>query len=246
MIVDVTPVLRREPDTVAEAVDVHARLTALSDWVAARKKAVAGWVEGRALDRLAEDGAAPTWRVDGGTALLTDPAPRPAVADQETFARWFVRDVCDADPDTSGRDVPFADGRVRRLATATVPSDVLLDFLDEGVDHVTLTAAIVVVDDWLLSATLLDDLIVGKVGADANGRPRVAVDGLAAVDTTTGELVPGVVVQPPTARTVQIRPSAATKKQIRAELLTILGPAALPEAYDDEPAGGTSGQTEET
>lgn len=246
MTTELTPIAHT-PTSIADAIAVHARLGALADWTAERKRAVAGWVDGRAQTRLAEDGAAPTWRTDVGTALLTDPKPKASIVDVDTFARWYVREVRGEDPDVeavgpSGPSarVAFGDAAVRETS-ATVPSDVLLAFLhdwtaasaahpDRRADTypaavAPLVAAIDVSARWTLSGTLLDDLIDGKVGAVGSGHPRIVVDGetLAAIDLITGEVVPGVAVNPPTRRAVQMRPTPQCKRQVRAELDSLLG-----------------------
>lgn len=221
------------PATIADAVVLHARLGALGDWVKARQAAVRGFVEDRALARMEEDGAAPTWRVDGGTALLTDPAPRPSIVDVEAFGRWYAREVAEHDPDRAGDVVTF--GPVIRRTVASATSDALLDFLanieDHGPDRAAATLAdlVDVEDRWELSETLLDDLLDGRVGATLPDRPRLVVDpsALALIDTATGEVVPGTSVAPPGRRTVQIRPSTATKKAAASELIALVGPPAL-------------------
>lgn len=224
------------PTTIADAVVLHARLGALGDWVKARQAAVRGFVEDRALARMEEDGAAPTWRVDGGTALLTDPAPRPSIVDVEAFGRWYAREVAEHDPDRAGDVVTF--GPVIRRTVASATSDALLDFLanieDHGPDRAAATLAdlVDVEDRWELSETLLDDLLTGKTGTVDPGRPRVAlvngdVQGWSAVDTATGEVVPGIRVAGPGRRTVQIRPSTATKKAAAADLRALVGPPEL-------------------
>jgi hypothetical protein len=228
--------LTDEPATVAGALDLHARLSALSAWIDDRKRAVTGWTLARGLARKAEDGAAPTWRLDAGTVVLTDPKPTPRVADVEAFARWYVVEVLDKDPDLDDRDVDYAMGRVVRRRTATAPASALLDFLDglvaaEGyADDVRATAsalstAIAVDDVWLIDDSLLADLL----SAGERARLVAVADGWVAIDPTTGEEVPGVRVAPPAKPTIQMRPTPDVKTTLRAELDRLLGRPELEE-----------------
>jgi hypothetical protein len=233
--------LTARPTTIADAVVLHARLGALSDWIGDRQKAVRGFVEARALTRMDEDGAAPTWRVDGGTALLTDPTPRVTIDDPDAFARWYVAEVLGADPDADPDDrrVFFDDDRILRQARASVDEAALLDLaaLPADADDATAAAAartvaarVETVTQWAVPAGLPDDLLAGKAGTADPDRPRVRLvdaDGWLPIDTATGEVVPGLRVAPPGRRTVQIRPAAATKKAVAAELRDLIGPPAL-------------------
>lgn len=238
---EIQTVLHREPTSIAEALDLDVRLGALSGWVNDRKRAVSGWVKAKAEARLVEDGAAPTWRLDDGTVLLTDPDPRPRIADTEAFGRWYVTELLDRDPDEepeSGYVIRF-DDRVGRRVVARAASGDLLAFLDEHAaggstaDAADLLAGrIEVEEEWLVGEATLDEMVKGKAHAVESGKPRLMVDEdrLMVVDKATGEApVPGTAVAAPNERGVQMRPSTDAKERVRAELDTLLGRAALGE-----------------
>lgn len=244
---EIQTVLHREPSSIAEALDLDVRLGALSGWVNDRKRAVSGWVAVKAEARLAEDGAAPTWRLDDGTVLLTDPDAKPRIADTEAFGRWYVTNLLDRDPDEepeSGYVMQF-DERVARRVVARASSGDLLAFLDAHAAAArvsdaatrarivdTLADRIEVEAEWLVSEAALDVMVKGKAHALDAGKPRLVVDSdrLVVVDRATGEApVPGTVVSPPGKRTVQMRPSTDAKDRVRSELDGLLGRAALGE-----------------
>jgi len=247
---EVQGVLHREPTSIAEALDLDARLGALSGWVNDRKRAVSGWVHDKAEARREEDGAAPTWRMDQGTVLLTDPDPKPRLTDHEAFGRWYVTVLLGRDPDEKSPEGEYLlrfDNRVARRVVATCPSDVLLAFLNaeaaefaranDGMmatvpreEIFALTSAIHVEEQWMAEPEILDALVAGKVHANQDtGKPRVILNptALALIDRDTGESIPGTTVSPPSKRSVQMRPSADTKTEVRAELDRLLGPAEL-------------------
>ena len=236
---EVQGVLHREPTSIAEALDLDARLGALSGWVNDRKRAVSGWVHDKAEARREEDGAAPTWRMDQGTVLLTDPDPKPRLVDHEAFGRWYVTVLLDRDPDEEAPEGEYLlrfDDRVARRVVATCPSDVLLAFLDARADDDSgyvagrlLADRIEVDEEWLADPEILDALVAGKAHPRDDGKPRVILNAtaLTLVDRDTGEAVPGTQVSPPNKRSVQMRPSADTKTEVRAELDRLLGPAEL-------------------
>lgn len=237
---EIQTVLHREPTSIAEALDLDVRLGALSGWVNDRKRAVSGWVQAKAEARLAEDGAAPTWRLDDGSVLLTDPDPKPRISNADEFGRWYVADLLDRDPDEVAEDgyVLRFDDRVARRVVATCPSQALLAFLDEHaaggslVDAADLLAGrIEVEEEWLVAEDTLDSMVKGKAHALDAGKPRLIVDkqSLIVVDVETGGLVPGTSVSPATKRTVQMRPSTEAKDRVRSELDGLLGAAALGE-----------------
>lgn len=233
---DVESVLHREPSSIAEAMDLHLRLGTLSSWVDDRKKAVAGWVQDRAETRLAEDGAAPTWRLPQGTVVLTDPVPSARIVDQEAFARWYVTAFLGRDPDEAPEErAHWFDDRVMRRTVAHAESVDLLDFLDADAagdpGAVNLLRGRISVDvEWLVGDATLDDLLAGKLHHLAGERPALVVDTdrLVVVDQATGEApIPGTTVSPPNRRTVQMRPGTNAKQQVRSELNELLGSAAL-------------------
>jgi|GEM_PF-6210371 len=240
---NVTTTLDRAPSSIADALDISVRLGALSGWVNDRKQAVSEWVQTKAEERLAEDGAAPTWRLDEGTVLLTNPSAKPRVQDPEAFGRWYVEELLEQDPDerpAEGYVMEWGSLVARRTEASTGSVD-LLTFLDEfaaagseGEEACAVAAALVdrveVEERWLVGDDLLDALIEGKAHT-VDDLPRVVVldDPLVVVDRATGEAVPGTAVTAPRARNVQMRPSTATKDRMRAELDTLLGSAALTE-----------------
>lgn len=235
---DITPVLgalSHQPGSVADALDVHLRLTVLSAWVAERKSTVADWLKAKGEARLAEDGAAPTWRLDDGTVLLTDPKPKPAVEDRAAFAVWYEA----------------AGGTVERRRTATATPDVLLRFYDSAIRAVDaaedeyatkmalaagyLLRAMDVTEDVLLPEDVLDGLLAGDDLPDPDVGARVVIhypvnpveEGQRdpyLVDVVTGERVPGTTVRPAGPRTVQVRPDTKAKTRVRGELDRLLGP----------------------
>ena len=242
---EVDTVLREEPTSIAEALDLDVKLAALSGWVNDRKRAVAGWVQTKAEGRLAEDGAAPTWRLDDGVVLLTDPEAKPRIADSEAFARWYVANLLGRDPDEEhdqGEYVRWFDDRVARRTHARADSTDLLRFLDgmaqaltgDADDAVAVAEALVsevqTDEEWMVGEATLADLLAGKLYPSEGERPRISTDTnrLVLVDAETGETpIPGTVVAPPSARAVQMRPSADAKKRVRSELDRLLGPAEL-------------------
>lgn len=230
---DDTPlgVLRHEPASVAEALDVHMRLSALAAWVSERKGHVSDWLKAKGEARLVEDGAAPTWRLDDGQVILTDPKPKPAVDDREAFAAWYEQ----------------AGGTVDRRRTATAPDHALLRFHDEVTPHLgtpvrgpeygpaafiviaagDLHEAITVTEDVILPDDVLDWLLAGDDLPDPDVGARVQVHDsgkdIYLVDTVTGEKVPGTVVRPANARGIQVKPTPDAKARVRAELDRLLG-----------------------
>lgn len=243
---DITPVLgalSHQPGSVADALDVHLRLTVLSAWVNERKSTVADWLKAKGEARLAEDGAAPTWRLTDGQVILTDPKPKPAIEDRDAFAAWYE--------DASGELL------IRRRTATVDPPDALLSLVD-AVNHPDaksqdytaseryvcdvlapaaeeLAKAITVTEDVLLPEDVLDGLLSGDDLPDPDLGARVVIhypvnpveEGQRdpyLVDTTTGERVPGTTVRPAGPRTVQVRPDTKAKTRVRAELDRLLGP----------------------
>lgn len=248
--VDVPSILRHRPHSIADALDVHLRLTVLSAWVNERKGHVADWLKAKGEARIAEDGAAPTWRLTDGTVLLTDPQPKPAVDDRERFGAWYTYNVVGVqtpvDPQPDAPDVIDAYCQVYAeisIISGGLAADPLATFAAEvkaaeGDDARVARAARMLVDatrtrvEWVVSETLLDDLLAGTVAATDDAGPRCVIhtpdEGDAyVVDTVTGERVPGVVVRPAGQRTVQVRPNAKARTRVRGELDNLLGAPAL-------------------
>ena len=235
--------LRTEPTTVAGAFDVYTRLSTLESWVADRKRAVRDWTQGLAEARKAEDGAAPTWRLDGGSVTLTDPQPTPRITDAEAFVRWWLESVEGTDPDLYDDDYDefafeTALGKIVRRRVAAAASGDLLDFLrrlaapadDCDVAYAaahTLAETLQVDVEWVLPADALD-VALAPPSKDARVKVVKAADGWAMIDTD-GERVPGVTVAPPGKPAIQVRPSTEVKERLRAELDDVIGPAPLTE-----------------
>lgn len=223
----VAPLLR-EPDSVADAVDVDLRLGALGDWLKERRDYVRGWLLAHARDRRDEDGAAPTWRIDGATVSLTDPHPKPYVADDDAFGRWYAArqgvDPDDVDVLPGGLAHLTDDVAVRAAVTASdaalsafVGAMQAIDPLDrDGVARVaeTFRSRVTVERRVVVSQGLLDRLI------DANEAVVAGTDdgGYCVVAGGSGEVIPGVSVRPPGESTIQIRPSQAVRGSVRREL----------------------------
>lgn len=238
---DLRDTLHEDPATVAQAADLHVRLTVLSAWVNERKKAIEAWTKGRGEARLAEDGAAPTWRPpDFGTVVLTNPQPHPYVADPDRFAPWYITHVIERDPTDLEAPALFGVDRVRR---ARVSEEQLLVFddligplplpvTDPAMLRAVLDAAVLlslatdVYEEWVVSEQLLDSLLDGSTAA-VDGKPRFVVADTQVVDVTTGEPVPGLAVAPAKPHQVQFRPSTKTKEQVARELRDLIGPPAL-------------------
>lgn len=244
-------ILRREPSTVAEALDIHARLSAVEDWLDGRKRTLRDWTKARAEARKQEDGGAPTWRFDDGTVGLTDPQPTPRIVDAEAFARWWLTAIEETDPDL--HDDAYDEfvfetsiGAIARRRTATASSDDLLTFLrtwartgpEEGTEAIRaaerLAGEQIRVDvEWLLSEDAIGRALTPKQGGpvlDDGTSPRLTVVGdHAIIDRASGEEVPGTDVAPPGKASVQFRPTTETKDRLGDELTALLGPSALTE-----------------
>lgn len=223
--------LLREPDSVADAVDLDLRLDALADWLKERRNYVRAWLLDTALDRHAEDGAAPTWRLDGTTVSLTDPKPKPYVADSDAFARWYAtRSGADVDAAelTPGAMTPldddvavFAHVTVSNAALAAFAEaieadrsrDALADAAEALAPHVTVERQVVIPTDLLDRLVETADVVIASTD-----------DGHVAIDAASGEVVPGVKVRPPGQPTIQVRPSQATRGTVRRELDEALHP----------------------
>jgi hypothetical protein len=204
----VPDLMARQPGTIAEALELHARLDALSTWVDDRKRAVRGWVDDRAAARKAEDGAAPTWRLGAdGTVLRTDPQPKPRVSVKETFARWYVEVLLEADPDVPSDDalVRFDDDVARHTVVSVRNGPSLLRLIGRlaeqasGHEMVDAAEALEELEDgldvdvtWVLSADVLEGLLSGPAFADSDGRPRLTLSTTVAVDPADPSDVPVV------------------------------------------------------
>lgn len=239
-------ILTDKPQSVADALDLHVRLSALADWVKERRDEVRAWTRHRAIDRLAEDGAAPTWRLDDGSVLLTDPKPTPKINDPDEFGEWYALNVAETDTEP----VPGAAwdrawfGAVACDAVPSATTEALRRFVNaadqaldrDGSHNVTklADAAETLADEievgyrWHIPEGLLEQLIAGEhapVTVDGRDRPRLIVDEENGVawDAATGEAVPGVHIAPAGERTVQFRPSTKARQRVRGELDALVG-----------------------
>ena len=199
--------LRDRPDTIAQAIERAARIDALTAWLKDLRDDVRhGYVDATARTVEQTTGGSFNAPVKGvGVAYRTQPQPAPTIVDSDAFARWYVSELLDADPD-SDRDhthdddgevitpprVVHYDDRVARRTVASCDSSELLTFLhavaaaDSHGDrdtHSTLYAAAVgrlvesidVVDEWLVGQATLDDLLAGKLYAVGDA-PRLVCD----------------------------------------------------------------------
>lgn len=234
-----TAVAVETPTDVQHALDLHARWGALARFAKGQQDAVRDWVADLADTRRRQDGAAPTWRVDGGTVLQTDPKTKPAVTDVDGFARW-IADAIYGGQDAIGR------GTVTSLVGFTVEVDadgpVILEALaplDGDLDDVptstiedavrTIRGALNERVVWHIAEDALDRLIAEGEIVVAQGAAEnrwLAVDG-------DGQEVPGVVVRPPVAREVRITPTPATKRQVASDLERALGTSPAKEGTDN-------------
>lgn len=226
--------LLREPASVADAADLDLRLAALADWLKERRDYVRDWLLSTALDRHAEDGAAPTWRLDGATVTLTDPKPKPYVADADAFGRWYAA-RCDVDVDAvvvrpgsteratddvavhvrvSAPEAALADFAVAMMMVDTDDYDATVGTARRLAASLTVERQVIVADG-LLDSLVEEGAVV--VAATDDG-------GYCAFVAVSGEVVPGVSVRPPADPTIQLRPSQATRDRVRRELDTVLHP----------------------
>lgn len=226
--IDVPSILKDRPSSVAEALDLHVRLTALSGWVSDRQKRISGWLKDKGEAALEAEGAIPTWRLPAGQVILTDPKPKPSIEDREAFAAWYEQ----------------AGGTVARRRTAHTDPDALLAFHDRMADIVVddqwqageaavwLLEAVTVTEDVLLPEDVLDRLLAGDdlpvpdVGARCVIHTPDDADPYV-VDTVDGGPVPGVTVRPAGSRTIQVKPTPDAKARVRRELESLIGPPVL-------------------
>lgn len=233
--------MRTPPDDVPDAIQRVAQIKALQSWLNDLETPIRGWLRSKADEVEALTGSAFRTEAKGvGTAHLSDPQPKPRVSDPEAFARWYVTDVLDADPD-GDPDKPHRSFEtvVVRTTVATVDSDELVAFMhahaqrftastdDQSNQYVDRLASWVTVDVvWSISETLLDDLLAGKIDKLNEGN-RLKLAGDKVIDAETGEPVPGVRVAPAGKRVLTVTPDKAIKAALAAELRAAIGPPAL-------------------
>ena len=238
--------LRDTPDNIADAVDRHVRIDATVAWLNDMKADVRNWLTDQAVTIEEQTGGRFSVPVPGlAKVARSAPQPKPFVQDEEAFARWYVENCLDRDPDeevVAGLALQF-DQYVSRRRVADAPSDALLRFLHAVADidgdapakgildavH-DLMETIGVDDQWVVSDVLLDHLLEGKAHPlQPSGRPSVRLESgaLAVIDLITGERVPGIGVKPPGDPTLSVTPDPGVRKQLRAELDDLLGPPVL-------------------
>lgn len=245
--------LRDTPDNIADAVDRHVRIDATVAWLNDMKADVRNWLTDQAVTIEEQTGGRFSVPVPGlAKVARSAPQPKPFVQDEEAFARWYVENLLDRDPDQeigAGLAIQF-DQYVSRRRVADAPSDALLRFLHavadidadgDTVDRPTtvgdvldavhdLMETIGVDDQWKVADVLLDHLLEGKAHPlQPSGRPSVRLESgaLAVIDLITGERVPGIGVKPPGDPTLSVTPDPGVRKQLRAELDDLLGPPVL-------------------
>ena len=254
---DLSPIdrLRTPPDDVPDAIERIARVKALTGWLGDMEEPVRDWLKAKAAEVEAMTGSSfRTAAADVGTANLSNPQPTPRIVDPEAFARWYVADVLEGDPDEEhdGSYTVQFDKRVTRQIVATVEPAALLAFLDAHADagrshpddpmlhnaryrHVAdaLAEQIVVDEQWWIGEDTLEDMISGDLHP-YNGKPRAKLvkDALRVIDTAAGDDVPGVRVAAPGKRVLTVTPDKELKKALREELEAIIGPPALAETSD--------------
>lgn len=238
--------LRTPPTSVADALERVVRIDAITGWLSDVRDQVRDGYLGPKADQVEQDlGGAFNVPVAGlGRVYRTDPQPKPIVTDQAEFAHWYLTDVAGEDPSRDPDEplVRFDADVVRRHTAEADPADLLgfLHTLAQPADDCdvtyaaahTLAESIRVAEEWVLPAGLLDDLLAAKVDAAPSGRARVelhrrADDSWAAIDTASGQPVPGVTVKAPAKAVLTVKPDPAARKRIRAELDELLGTPAL-------------------
>ena len=173
-------------DTLAERMQAAIQAEALEGLVKAAKKQVRTALEDAVASESERTGTSFTARLDGWSAQLTDPQPKPHVTDREVFVGWWVAEGFDHQ---TVERVEVTD-HVRLATTiAIIMDDSAGDGsrLRTGADAEHLEQILVesakVVTEHVLPEKALDSLT-------ADARFVVTDGGL--VDTATGEHVPGV------------------------------------------------------
>lgn len=171
-------------DTLAERTRAVARGTVLVDVVKGLQDQAREALRQAVEAESERTGTAFTARLDGVTALLTDPQPKPRVADHGAFAGWFA----DAYPD----DVQKVD-RVEVLSPRGAVK--VLSVIESPIfaeDTPTLAAAAV---DLAACLSVTTEVLLPEKALDlAYDRGRLHVTDDHVIDVTTGEPVPGLAV----------------------------------------------------
>lgn len=160
-----------------------------------------------------QTGTAFTARVDGWTAVLTDPQPKPAVVNEGEFLEWA---------EDGGVDLEVAITEHVVVTDHRAAAEALRLAASSDVDNFGWPRRLAEVLRVEEVVSVPEDAVESLV---ASG--RVALTSTAAIDTATGEVVPGVAVKQ-AAPTLQVRGTKEAKQAQRAELVRILGlPAEL-------------------
>lgn len=172
-------------------------------------------VEDSIREVQAATGTAFTARLDGVTAVLTDPQPKPRVTDPVAFAAWATAHT-KLEHQTIER-VEVVD-HAAAIEALTGARDPVRSIQEHATDQWhTLRGALRVVSETVLPSDALDQLA-------ASGVITVDEDGCRWVDKATGEVtdVPGVAVS--TARqTLQVRIDKDAKAAAKRQLVEALG-----------------------
>lgn len=192
-------------DTLADRMRAVARGTVVVDVVKGLLDDARSALQDSANEEEARTGARFTARLDGVTALITDPQPKPQVTDHEAFAGWFA----DAYPDEVEH--------VARVEVVDQWAAALILTRHEEVDPVlsleALENALTVVYETVLPEKALDL---------AYDRGRLHVTDEHVIDVETGEQVPGLTVSKAASR-LQVRLDKHARAEAQREVRRVLG-----------------------
>ncbi|MFA9432914.1 MULTISPECIES: hypothetical protein [unclassified Egicoccus] len=161
-------------------------------------------------------------KVDGIRATLTDPQPRPRIADQDAFDAWWaaqgleheVRETLDIDNHAfrwiMAMREQFAADAPESGADYAIPAD---EF------HNLIFGAITPSLERVLPAKPLDHLIESGRAVIRGNRD----DGYVLLDPSTGEAIPGVDVDPPSKPVLQVVPDKQAKARDAAIVRSFFG-----------------------
>jgi hypothetical protein len=163
-------------------------------------------------------GTAFTARLDGVTALVTDPQPKPRVVDQGAFAAWFA----EAYPD----DVQTVE-RVEVIDHAQA-AGALAALDDDGPERDVYVTPADAVEALIEAIKVVTETVLPEKALDlAHDRGRLHVTDDAVIDVATGEHVPGLTVTKATP-TLQVRLDKHARAEATRQVRDVLGiPAEL-------------------
>lgn len=199
--------LQADRQTAADLVDELAKCAAVSDVVKGHEADVRGRLEADVRATMETVGAQFTLRASAGTAYVSGGNPLYRVADVHAFGAW-----CEAVDASLVEHVQRVEVRDHEAAAQ------LLGMLDDQAGNrqdlrLLAEKALAVTFEWRIAK----DAVAGLVE-----RGLVAVAGDVAVDTETGEQVPGVEVGW-TRETFTVRVGKKTREGYRAQLAGLLG-----------------------